>query len=620
MLGLGLVLAVCVQAGHVGAAPMLGEVATSAAPRSSQEAVEVLREQVARDGWVRVRVDLHASGPGTAPAAAGSPAIREDDLEHTMQDVLFAMPLGSYKNPQRETHSTTLTLQVDAAGLDALLVAPAIAAVVAAEPPEMRRIAAGSLHSLAIKSDGSLWAWGQNNDGQLGAPTIVASFSPVQVHLATGVAAVAAGRYHTLALKSDGSLWAWGSNAEGEIGDGTTTKRLSPVQIMTDVAAVAAGAYHSLAIKTDGSLWAWGDNGYGQVGDGTLVRRITQVLVMTDVAAVAAGTYHSLAIKTDGSVWAWGQNSDGRIGDGTTINRSSPVQVVGLTGVAAVAAGGEHTLALKTDGSLWAWGNNTGGRVGDGTTTMRLSPVQVMTGVAAVAARYEHTLARKTDGSLWAWGNNAGGQIGDGKNHTRHTSPFRTRGFSTTASLPKAPSKLTATVYSDARINLSWSDNSADETGFRIERKTGSGDWAEIGQVRANARTFASAGLTAGTAYSYRVRAFNAAGTSAYTNEATATTTGGTVAPVAPSALGVAGISKTQINLRWFDRSSNESGFRIERRTGSGGWTEIGQVGANVRAFTSTGLSGATLYSFRVRAFHAYGTSAYSNVTSAKTR
>ncbi len=240
----------------------------------------------------------------------------------------------------------------------------------------VQRIAAGATgHSLAIKPDGSLWAWGDNSFGELGIGRSDWSSHSTPVQVLTGVAAVAAGGGHTLALKTDGTLWAWGDNGNGQVGDGTTAERHTPLRVLTGVAAVAASGEHSLALQTDGTLWSWGDNGYGQLGDGTTMGHATPVQVVTGVAAVATGGYHTLAIKTNGTLWAWGDNRYGQLGDGTTTNRRSPVQV--LSGVVAVAAGSDYTLALKTDGSLWAWGRNNAGQFGDGTTTDRRSPVRV---------------------------------------------------------------------------------------------------------------------------------------------------------------------------------------------------------------------------------------------------
>jgi hypothetical protein len=388
--------------------------------------------------------------------------------------------------------------------------------------PAVKAVAAGDAHTLALKTDGSLWAWGFNGRGRLGDGTTKERSLPVQV--LTGVAAVAAGSQHTLALKTDGSLWAWGGNHHGRLGDGTTTARLSPVQVLTGIAAVAAGAEHTLALKADGSLWAWGRNNFGQLGDGTTTDRLLPVQVLTGVTTAAAGFGHTLALKADGSLWAWGQNNYGQLGDGTTTDRRSPVQV--LSGGATIAAGAAHTLALKPDGSLWAWGRNNDGQLGDGThgtSAIRMRPVQVLTGVAAVAADYRHTLAFKVDGSLWAWGNNDHGKLGDGTT-TNRPRPVQVSGFGPTATLPNAPSTLTAMAASMSRIDLMWRDTSSNERGFRIERRIGTGAWSQIATVGANVTTFASTGLRSSTNYAYRVRAYNGIGASAYSNTASAKT------------------------------------------------------------------------------------------------
>jgi hypothetical protein len=161
-------------------------------------------------------------------------------------------------------------------------------------------------------------------------------------------------------------------------------------------------------------------------------------------------------------------------------------------------------------------------------------------------------------------------------------------------------------------ISLRWSDNSNNEQGFRIQRRVGTGAWAQIAQVGANVTTFSNTGLTANTTYVYRVVAYNASGSSGYSNEASATTPGGIgTKPVAPSNLVARAASRNQINLAWSDRSSNEQGFRIERQIGTGRWVQIAQVAANTRAFVNVGLTPNTAYRYRVRAFNTAGTSAY---------
>jgi len=249
-----------------------------------------------------------------------------------------------------------------------------------------------SYHSLALKSDGTVWAWGYNIYGQLGDGTSGAGTnksSPAQVPGLADVTAIAAGgggsSLHSLALKNDGTVWAWGRNNYGQLGDGTTTDRSSPVQVpgLTGVAAIEAGSDYSMALKSDGTLVTWGRNNRGQLGDGTTTQRVSPVQVMAsagvpleDVAAIAAGGTHAVVLKSDGTVWSWGSNSAGKLGDGTTADSSYPVQVSGLSDVVAIAAG-EHTLALKNDGTVFSWGYNGYGELGDGTTTNRNSPVQV---------------------------------------------------------------------------------------------------------------------------------------------------------------------------------------------------------------------------------------------------
>jgi hypothetical protein len=226
---------------------------------------------------------------------------------------------------------------------------------------DVTAIAGGYAHSLALKSDGAVVAWGANGNGQSSVPVGLSS-----------VVAVAAGDYHSLVLKRDGTVAAWGRN---NFGQANVPAGLS------GVAAIAAGGYHSLVLKRDGTVAAWGWNGYGQS---------SVPAGLSGVVAVAAGSWHSLALKRDGTVVAWGQNDFGQ--------RSVPA---GLRDVIAIAAGAGHSLALKSDGAVVAWGDNNSGQS---------SVPAGLSGVAAIAAGEYYSLALKRDGTVVAWGQNDDGQ------------------------------------------------------------------------------------------------------------------------------------------------------------------------------------------------------------------
>ncbi|MCS6778048.1 MAG: dockerin type I domain-containing protein [Chloroherpetonaceae bacterium] len=306
-----------------------------------------------------------------------------------------------------------------------------------------RAIAVGGAHTLALRRDGTVWAWGNNASGELGDGTTTNRRTPVPVKgpggsgVLTGVTALAARSGCSMALRPDGTVWAWGRNFYGQLGDGTTTDRSTPVQVrgpnntgfLTDIVAVAPGGNHTVALRSDGTVWAWGDNEYGQLGNNTTTNRTTPVQVrgpnntgfLTNVVAVSASLFHTVALRADGTVWTWGSNSHGQLGDGTTTNRTTPVQVLG-PGVIAVSAGTMHTMALRSDGTIWAWGGNFAGQLGDGTTISRRTPVQVrgvnrigfLTGIRAIEASNTGSMALGQDGTVYSWGYNEEGRFGIG--------------------------------------------------------------------------------------------------------------------------------------------------------------------------------------------------------------
>lgn len=279
-------------------------------------------------------------------------------------------------------------------------------------------VSAGWAHTVAIKTDGTLWAWGANNYGQLGNGTTINNSAPLQVGTANNWQSVSAGFWHTMAIKTNGELLAWGRNASGQLGNNTTIDSNSPISIGTNYRSVTAGAGHTIAIKTNGTLWAWGDNFWGELGNNTTTDSNTPIQIGNDNnwQSVSAGFVHTMAIKTDGTLWAWGDNGSGELGNGATTNTSnSPEQIGTANNWQSVSAGEFHTIAIQTNNSIWAWGSNGYGQLGNGTTTNNTIPIQLLgsNNWQSVSAGGGHTIAIKTDGSLWGWGSNSSGQIGD---------------------------------------------------------------------------------------------------------------------------------------------------------------------------------------------------------------
>jgi len=284
-------------------------------------------------------------------------------------------------------------------------------------------VSAGGAHMAAIKSDGTLWAWGFGGHFRLGTGTLDSYNSPVQVGVDNDWESVSAGSIHTLAIKTDGNLWAWGTNDYGQLGDrfSVGSARSTPYKITTNNywTKVLASSSFSLALR-NGNLFGWGRNNLGQLGLGSSLYQtpnIDPIGIDNDWETVSTGTssyrQFSLAIKTNGSLWAWGY---GCLGNGNaTQQQNYPVKIGNDMDWKEVAAGESHSAAIKTNGTLWIW-----------TLTDGNIPHQVGTSNdwEFVAAGDHHCIAIKTDGSLWAWGDNSKGQLGIGS-FTNKNSPVQ---------------------------------------------------------------------------------------------------------------------------------------------------------------------------------------------------
>lgn len=335
---------------------------------------------------------------------------------------------GSYASVVTGGMSAAHRLQVGENDLEVKVTAPdgvttrtyAVTVTRSALGADWSSVACGKAHTVGLKMDGTLWAWGANNSGQLGDGTTGRRGSPFRVGTADNWSSMACGDSHTMAIKTDGTLWGWGNNSSGQLGDGSVSRRTSPAQVGDEShwKAVSCGNSHTVALKNDGTLWAWGENSRGQLGGlaGTQSRVPVQVGDGSDWAFVACGAFHTVAIKNDGTLWAWGHNAGGQLGDGTTTQSFTGVRVGDSSDWVSAAVGAAHTLALKRDGTLWAWGSNSLGQLGNGGGKQSNSPVQVGEGNdwGFVASGFQHAAALKTDGAIWVWGDNSSGQLGDG--------------------------------------------------------------------------------------------------------------------------------------------------------------------------------------------------------------
>lgn len=329
-----------------------------------------------------------------------------------------------------------------------------LAAVGVGSLTNVSQVAAGQVHSLAVTSDGSVWSWGRNTFGQLGTGAAGLSKSPQLVSGISGtITHVAAGWTHSLALGSDGTVWAWGDNRDGELGDGNTIQSDTPVRIpgLSDVTQIAAGSGWSLALRSDGTVWAWGGNQYNELGaqvpDANENSDVpVQVAGLSGITQIAAGAEFGMAVQTTvklgflrHSLLTWGQETWGQVGNGQLMDPESPggvinpYQVTGIPAPAAIAAGTDSAMMVGTDGSVWSWGQDLYGNLGVGSGDGILySPTQTLnpgSGIIQLAAGYDYVLGLRSDGTVVAWGYNSNGQLGDGTTTTSVT-PVQVSGLS----------------------------------------------------------------------------------------------------------------------------------------------------------------------------------------------
>ena len=294
-------------------------------------------------------------------------------------------------------------------------------------------VEAGEMHTIAVRQDGSIWMWGRNLNAELGDdPQHFPAPTPARVGTGNDWAYVTMGQgglglAHTVAIREDGTLWAWGGNTNGRLGDGTTRDRWTPVQIGQGTdwkdAQISAGWEHTMVVRADGSLWGWGVNTNGQLGNNSTANQTIPVQIGTGTnwAYVSVGHNHSVALRKDGTLWAWGNQANGRLGNNETSgNQLTPVQIGTYDDWVQISVGMDHTMAIRENGTLWGWGNPQHGRIGNNPVPIPMAagtvatPVQIPGTWDRVWAGPSHTMARRSDGSLMGWGHGGGGRLGTG--------------------------------------------------------------------------------------------------------------------------------------------------------------------------------------------------------------
>lgn len=286
-----------------------------------------------------------------------------------------------------------------------------------------KQVSCGGFHSIALKSDSTLWSWGYNSNGQLGLNDTDSRGYPIQIGNQKNWKIISCGILHSASINSLGELYTWGLNDDGQLALNDTNYRTEPQLVGSNKnwRFVYCGGFHTVAIKDDGTLWSWGKNNKGQLGLGDTDNRLspTQIGSDTDWKKVSCGSYHTVAIKNDGSLWSWGLNNDpdvfpnnGLLGLGSDVSDiiSTPSRIGLDYNWKYVNCGAYHSGAIKNNGSLWMWGRNDRGQLGTNETTpiYRNSPTEVygsnLYEWKQIGCGGLHTMGLKLDGTLWFWG------------------------------------------------------------------------------------------------------------------------------------------------------------------------------------------------------------------------
>ncbi len=284
----------------------------------------------------------------------------------------------------------------------------------------LQSIEAGESHSLFIKNDGTVFASGLNDFGQLGDETTVQKNTFIQIPRLYNVLSVSAGLKFSLALLNTGIVKSWGLNSSGQLGNNSTTNSSIPVNVLNleNPIAISAGATHALALLANGTIRAWGSNTNGELGNENNSQQNSNVAVsnINNAIAISAGNNFSLALLKDGTIKSWGQNNFGQLGNNSTTSSNIPVNVSNITNAIAISASsGSHALALLSNGNVMSWGYNNVGQLGNSTLVNSSIPVLVgnINNAIKIKTSFSSSFALLSDGTVSSWGQNNLGQLGN---------------------------------------------------------------------------------------------------------------------------------------------------------------------------------------------------------------
>jgi len=365
-------------------------------------------------------------------------------------------------------------------------------------------VSLGFYHSAALTSEGRIFTWGYNDNGQLGNGTTIDKFTPTEItnqfNLAIGetITSVSLGGNHSSVVTSEGRIFTWGYNVYGQLGDGTLDNKLYPTEITNQfnlaigelITNVSLGAYHSSAFTSEGRIFTWGHNNHRELGDGTTVDKyiptdITSQFNLTigeTITSVSMGGNHSSVVTSEGRIFTWGRNDFGQLGDGTTTSKDVPTEITNKFNLAIgesitnVSLGAYHSSAITSEGRIFTWGLNNDGRLGNGTTVDKQVPTEITNQfnlaigetITSVSLGSDHSAAVTSEGRIFTWGRNYYGRLGDGTTVDKHVPTLITNQFNlavgetiTSISLGSAHS---AAVTSEGRI-FTWGLNSSGQLG-----------------------------------------------------------------------------------------------------------------------------------------------------------